>query len=209
MKMLYDAEIEIFFSYISTLKHMYDDGGDSAIEIFSHCDQNYESFEDDGYGTMGDAAEHVNCKTVYYPDENGRIHRECEPAYDIWFMSSSDMTEFYKTLKKLYQEKKISFKEYKSYKDEMVSMAREYILFSDTGYYGGVSVSLRTKTDHKYASSISIYVDMNSCGSLFELTCGAATLFDMYSIKLDELRKKYYNEDDEYWRCYDWIKKTV
>ena len=208
MKLLYNVWLEEFLCYLTTLKLHYDEGGDTAIKIFSDCDYDYESFEEDGYGKMYDAAEHVKCKTIYYPDENGQINDDCEPSYDIWFMSSRDMTEFYKTLNRLYQERRISFREYNGYKREMYDMAREYILYTNAACYGGASFYLRTKTNHKYASSISIYIDMNSCGSLFELTCGAATLFDMYSMKLNELREKYYDKDDEYWRRYDWIKKV-
>jgi len=74
----------------------------------------------------------------------------------------------------------------------------QYIAHTSTAYYGGVTVRLRTKTNQKYASSLSIYIDMDTCGSMFEITCGAATLFDKYSIKLRELKEKYYPEDDEY-----------
>ena len=209
MKMLYQAELEIVFNFLTTLKQHYDDGGESAIKIFSDCGCDYESYEEDAYGKMYEAAEHVKCKTVYYPDENGQINDDCEPAYDVWFMSSEDMTEFYRTLNTLYQEKRISFKEYTEYKREMFGLAKEYIMYSPTAYYGGVSFYLRTITNHKYASSISIYIDMDSCGGLFDITCGAATIFDMYSIKLKELRTKYYDKNDEYWRRYNWLKNRV
>ena len=75
--------------------------------------------------------------------------------------------------------------------------------------YAGAQFYLRTKTRHKYDSSISIYIDCDYCCSLFEISCGAATLFDAYSMELTELREKYYDKDDEYWRRYDWIKKKV
>ena len=206
--MLLESEIEIFFYYLRILKQNYDDGGKSAVELYSDCDHYYESFDEDSYSKMGDAAEHVNWKTVYYPNENGEINDECEPAYEIWFMSSRDMTEYYRTLNKLYKEKRISLKDYNDYKNEMHSKARSCILYTDAASYAGATFSLRTKTRHKYDSSISIYIDMNYCCGLFELSCGVATLFDTYSKKLMELREKYYDKDDEYWRRYDWIKKT-
>ena len=105
MKLLLESEIEIFFNYLGILKQNYDDGGKSVVDLYSDCNYYYESFEEDTYSKMGDAAEHVSCKTVYYPNENRQINDECEPSYDIWFMSSRDMTEYYKTLKKLYKEK--------------------------------------------------------------------------------------------------------
>ena len=206
MNALYQTEMEVFFEYLACLKEHYDDGGESVVNIFSDCGHDYESYEEDCFERLLKAAEHVNWKTIYYPDENGQINDECEPEYDIWFMSSRDMTEFYKTLNKLYKEKKISYKVYEGYKIKMHNLAREYVLHSSTAYYGGASFYLRTKTNHKYASSISIYIDINSCGSLFDLTCGVATLFDLYSENLNELREKYYEKDDEYWRRYDWIK---
>lgn len=206
MLRLYETEIDVFFYYLAVLKQNYDDGGKSVVDLYSDCNYDYESFDDDTYGKMGDAAEHVTCKTIFYPDENGQIHRGCEPSYDIWFMSSRDMTEYYKTLKRLYQEKRISLEEYKNYKDEMYKKARSCILYTDAAQYAGAAFSLRTKTRHKYDSSISIYIDCNYCCSLFEISCGAATLFDTYSKKLMELREKYYDKDDEYWRRYDWIK---
>lgn len=208
MKMLIDAYLEPFFEYLSTLKCRYDEGCETVVRIFSDCDHDFESYEEAGLEKMYDAAEFVSCKTVYCPDENGVINDECDPDYDIWFMSSRDMTEYYKTLNRLLKEKKINQKEYNEYKCEMYNLMRRLLLYTHTGYYGGMSFKLRTKTNHKYASSLSIYVDMDSCGGLFEITCGAATLFDMYSIKLKELREKYFDEDDEYWRRYDWIKKT-
>lgn len=206
MKELYNAEIQVFFEYLSAIKNCYDDGGKSVLDIFSECDHDYESYEEDSFERLLDSAEHVRWKTIYHPDENGQITQECEPDYDIWFMSSRDMTEFYKTLNKLYKEKKISYEEYDGYKLKMYHLLRKYVLHSSTAYYGGASVFLRTKTNHKYASSITIYIDIGSCGSLFDLTCGVATLFDLYSENLKELRKKYYDKDDEYWRRYDWIK---
>ena len=206
MEMLYCSEMDIVFHYLSTLKERYDDGGETAIKLFYDCNNEYESYEEDCYSKMSDAAEFVRCKTIYYPDENGNINNECEPDYDIWFMSSRDMTEFYKTLNKLYQERKINYKVYEEYKTEMHNLARRLVIYTESAYYSGVSFYLHTKTNHKYASSISIYIDMNSCYSLFEIVCGVATLFDMYSIKLKELREKYFDKDDEYWRRYDWIK---
>ena len=206
MKMLCNTWLNGFFGFFSTLKAFYDEGSSSVIKIFSNCNQDYESFIEEEYEKMYEAAECVRCKTIYYPNDEGNIDDDCEYAYDIWFISSRDMTEFYKTLNKLYKERKISWQEYSNYKRDMYNLARRYILYSASAYYGGVSFYLRTKTNHKYASSVSVYIDMNCCGGLFEITCGVAALLDAYSAKLNELREKYFNEDDEYWRRYDWIK---
>lgn len=194
MKLLYKTWLMEFFDYLAVLKCCYDEGGNTAIKMYSSCDQDYESFEAEGFEYMFEAAEKVNWKTIYYPDDNGEINDMCEPDYDIWFLSSTDMTEYYRTLNELYKGGILNKEEYNKYKNEMLQMTRRYLLNGETAYYGSLSFYLRTKINHKYASSISIYIDMNCCGSLFEISCGVATLFDMYSLKLKELRKKYYNK---------------
>lgn len=193
MQKLINTEVMELLSYIEVLKEYYDDGGKTAINIFSNVDDTGE-FEYYSYESLCDAAEFSNLKILYYR-EGGKPKDDWEPMCDVWFFSSCDMTEYYRVLNTLYRKKVINKYEYNAEKQRMGHLVHWYIFNGQDGYCG-VSFTLRTKINHKYASSISVYLDADAYSDLFHLTCGIATIFDIYSLELKKLKKKYSDELD-------------
>jgi len=190
MERLLQAPMMELLDHLMTIKYYFDEGSDNVVNLFSNYDEDIEEVECDYYELLYNAGEFVNNKTVYYRDENGNID-ENEPMYDMWFYSSCEMTEYYKFLNKLYRAGFLDWQQYSKEKNEMLFIAREYLLGSPSSYYNGINFSLYTKFNHKYASSINIYIDPNYCYSTFEIACSIRTLFDLYSQRLEALKKKY------------------
>lgn len=178
------------FDYLTVIKRYFDEGSDNVVKLFSDYSEYVEEIECDYYELLYNAGDFVRLKTLYYRNENGETDED-DPICDIWFYSSLDMTEYYRLLNKLYRTGFLTREEYNKEKNEMLFTAREYLIGSPMSYYNGVSFNLYTKFNHRYASSINIYIDSNYCYSTFEIACAVRTLFDLYSQRLRALRKRF------------------
>ncbi len=194
---LLQTEMGIFWNNLHLIKEAYDAGSDCAVQITATCDEDYETYQANGFEMLERAAEHVCSKPVYARDENGRMDTD-DVMYEEWFFSSTEMTAYYRELNRLRTVGKISKERYLEMKRELVYVIERWVFYLPSCAYGGVNVDLRTKTNHRYASSLKVYMDF--CDYYidpFELACGIAVIFDTYKRKLAELKEQYGEETSD------------
>lgn len=192
MKKLCSTNISAFFNILQAMKEAYDAGGISVAKAYAQLDADIESYYETEMEHLYDAAEFVKEKVIYMRDENGNFDEDSEALYSEFFFSSTDMTEYYRRLYQLYKNRQISGKEYRMKRCEMADFVKRWLYNTDCYICGGMGCYMRTKINHKYASSIHIYLDYNmGCCNLTGVVIALITIFDAYTRKLRELKMQY------------------
>lgn len=192
MKKLCSTNISAFFNILQAMKEAYDAGGISVAKAYAQLDADIESYYETEMEHLYDAAEFVKEKVIYMRDENGNFDEDSEALYSEFFFSSTDMTEYYRRLYQLYKNRQISGKEYRMKRCEMADFVKRWLYNTDCYICGGMGVYMQTKINHKYASSILIYLDYNmGCCNLTGVVIALITIFDAYTRKLSELKMQY------------------
>lgn len=192
MEKLCGTDISAFFNILQAMKEAYDAGGVSVAKAYAQLDADIESYYETEMEHLYDAAEFVREKVIYMRDENGNFDEDSEALYSEFFFSSTDMTEYYRELYRLYTKRQLSGKEYRMKRCEMADFVKRWLYNTDCYIYGGMGCYMRTKINHKYASSIHIYLDYNmGCCNLTGVVIALITIFDAYTRKLRELKMQY------------------
>lgn len=186
------ADMERFLHVLHVIKQAFDAGSDRVTALFADWDEDWEPSEMNAVDTLYHAAEHVSEKQVYDRDADGNIDPYAEPMYDEWFFSSTEMTQYYRMLNQLFCAGKMTREQYLAKKKEMRQVILDWVLDFPSYQNGIFNAELRTRTNHKYASSLKVYTDYyNDFVDLFALACGIAVVFDTYKRKLEELKNQY------------------
>lgn len=187
-----------FFDVLEKVKDGYDAGAKNILYHFRGVSLDGDSYYEREDEILCNSAEFVNVEPVYERNDDGSFDEDSGELYVKYFFSSTDMTEYYRELYRLYSKRLISCREYQIKRREMTDFVKVWLLNTDCYASGSMWCSLMTKINHKYASAIRIDIDYNYCCCyLAGLSVALIIIFAKYTTELKLLREKYGNAEAE------------
>lgn len=193
-----NPDLSTFFDVLEKVKYGYDAGAKNILYHFRGVSLDGDSYYELENEILCNSAEFVNVESVYERNDDGSFNEDGEELYTKYFFSSTDMTEYYRELYRLYSKRLISCREYQMKRCEMTDFVKIWLLNTECYACGSMWCSLMTKINHKYASAIRINIDYNNCCCyVTDLSVALITIFAKYTKELKLLREKYGNAEAE------------
>ena len=194
-ELLGNSEMYMFFDILGEIKKGYDDGASDILNRFKGLGLDEDEYYQSEIEILYNSAEFVK-EVPVYEKNNGEIVVGEELHYK-YFFSSTDMTEYYRELYRLYSKRLISGSEYRQKRYEMIDFTKKRLFCTNCYMTGAMCFGLYTKINHKYASSIRIDLDYNGACGIIDLAIALIAVFAKHKTELAKLREIYKETEAE------------